>query len=305
MNCEKAQRDLILFLYDELSLEAEELLQQHLEDCAACRSAMERERAMHRLFDDMEAEVPAGLLVQCRNDLRSTIRAATPVGQISIWRRIWQLPAALGPALKPLGAVALVALGFFGARFTEFYSDGMMAPLGQSRAEGVVSRVRQVTPDPAGGVRIVLDETRQRVLRGDIDNNRIRQLLLSAATDPANPGLRVETMEILRKSADAEDVRQALLHALRNDTNAGVRLKAIEGLAAFAGDSATRKVLADVLLTDENPGVRTRAIDLLVQHKGIDTIGVLQESMRTESNNYIRLRMQRALREMNASVETF
>jgi hypothetical protein len=34
-------------------------------------------------------------------------------------------------------------------------------------------------------------------------------------------------------------------------------------------------------------------------------VGVLQESMRREDNDYIRLRTQRVLREMNASVDTF
>jgi len=60
-----------------------------------------------------------------------------------------------------------------------------------------------------------------------------------------------------------------------------------------------------VLLADDNPGVRAQAIDLLVEHKGAMTAGVLQEVVQKENNGYVRLRCQRALDEMNASVGTF
>jgi hypothetical protein len=46
-------------------------------------------------------------------------------------------------------------------------------------------------------------------------------------------------------------------------------------------------------------------IDLLVDRKDPSVVGVLQEALKKEDNNYVRLRSQRALREMNASVETF
>jgi hypothetical protein len=46
-------------------------------------------------------------------------------------------------------------------------------------------------------------------------------------------------------------------------------------------------------------------IDLLIQHKNDNLVGMLQELMRKEDNGYVRMRCQRALHEMNASVETF
>ena len=100
-------------------------------------------------------------------------------------------------------------------------------------------------------------------------------------------------------------MHRALLYALQHDTNPGVRLKALEGLRGTANDSETRKALAAVLLKDENPGVRTQAIDLLIQKKEPSMVGVLQEVMRKEDNDYVRLRCQKALHEMKASVDTF
>ena len=66
-----------------------------------------------------------------------------------------------------------------------------------------------------------------------------------------------------------------------------------------------RRVLSHVLLNDDNAGIRTQAVDLLIQNRGQEMVGVLQELMRREDNDYIRLRTQRVLREMNASVDTF
>jgi hypothetical protein len=95
------------------------------------------------------------------------------------------------------------------------------------------------------------------------------------------------------------------LHAVQYDPNAGVRLKAIEGLKPYGANRETRSVLSKVLLSDDNVGVRAQAVDLLVQHKEMALIGTLQQLMEREPNDYIRLRSQKALQAMNASVEPF
>jgi HEAT repeat protein len=150
-----------------------------------------------------------------------------------------------------------------------------------------------------------VEETSQRTLSGATKDEPIRRLLLSAARDSADPGVRVESMEILKASAATTEVRHALIYALEHDSNPGVRLKALEGLKDFAQERETRKALTQALLADNNPGIRTQAIDLLVQNKEPAMVGVLQELMQKEDNNYVRLRCRKALLEMNASAEPF
>lgn len=306
MNCDSVRQRLSLLLYSELSFEEEDLVERHLGQCAACRAEMAREQRLHRLADEGAAEPPAGLVTRCRSDLRGLIATEPPPGRrlasglLGFLDRL--LPA--GPAvLRPVGALALVLLGFFAARISIPPPAG--GPGGPA-LDPAVSRVRWVEPDAASGrVRIVIEETRQRVLTGRPDDRTIRSLLLAAASDPADPGLRADTMDILRTRSGSAEVREALVAALRSDPNAGVRLKAIEGLKPFASDPEIRKTLAQVLLADDNPGVRTQAIDLLIQHKASADVGVLQQLLAREDNEYVRLRTQRALREMNASVESF
>ncbi len=119
------------------------------------------------------------------------------------------------------------------------------------------------------------------------------------------PGCASSRWILLKNQPQSAEVRRALLYAVQHDANAGVRLKALDGLKDFADDPETRQVLTQVLLKDDNPGVRTQVIDLLIQKHTNAMVGVLQELMMKEDNDYIRMRVQKTLREMNASVETY
>ncbi len=154
-------------------------------------------------------------------------------------------------------------------------------------------------------MQIVLDETRQRTLSGSVDDAAIQRLLLTAAKDPSDAGLRVESVDLLKNNSQSAEIRNALVYSLEHDPNAGVRLKALDGLKQFAQDPDTRQALTQVLLKDDNPGVRTQVIDLLVQRHTDAMVGVLQELMEKEDNGYIRMRCQKVLQEMNASAEMY
>ncbi len=100
-------------------------------------------------------------------------------------------------------------------------------------------------------------------------------------------------------------MRDALLNAAGHDPNDGVRLKALEGLKPLAGDPEVRKTLAQVLLTDANPAVRMQVVDLLTANRDDSVVGILQSIMQREDNDTVRLKLEKALKEMNASLGTF
>ncbi|MGE5647746.1 MAG: HEAT repeat domain-containing protein [Acidobacteriota bacterium] len=302
MNCESVKNQAVLFLYGELSLEQEQSFQDHLEQCPACREAFEAEKRLHELLDAREIEPDAALLTRCRRDLARRIEsAAPPKAPVRNWlERFFDLR--LAALARPLGALALVALGFFAARWT---SGPAPLPKVSGRFEPVVTRVRYLDPEPSGQVRLLVEETRQRTLSGSAGDEQIRRLLLAAARESSDPGVRAESMDVLNDGRPTAELRPVLLYALQHDSNPGVRLKALDALKNESGDRDVRRVLSQVLLTDDNPGVRAQAIDLLVQHKEDATVGVLQKLVQEEKNNYVRLRCQRALEEMNASVGTF
>jgi hypothetical protein len=298
-----------LLLYGELSFDEEERIESHLDVCSECRAALAHEKAVHAAFDQIEITPSPTLLRECREDLRIRLmeEAAAPAPVHAGWWEKFVDALTLRPSagmLRPAGALTLLAIGFAAARMLPMMNVN-------SQFAGLVpgaSRVRYVEPASDGKIHLVLDETRQRVISGRLEDQQFRALLLTAAKDPSDPGLRAETVDILNAGAQTADVRDALIAALQHDQNAGVRMKALEGLRPFAQQPEVRTALTHVLLSDSNPGLRTQAIDLITKGTRVDRqiIGTLQELMlRGEQQGYVRERCRRVLEAMNASAETY
>ena len=290
MSCEEIKDQMPLFLYGELSFDEEEVFEQHLAGCGSCRRELSRVRDLHELVAEAALSPSLPLLAESRRELRSNIAPmATSRARRGFLDWAW---------MKPAAAVALFAVGFFAAK----------APLFNARPDSsavTASRVRDIEPEREGRVQIVVDETRQRTLSGGIDDPKIRLLMISASREQSDPGLRAESVDLLKSSCGSQDVREALLQALQHDNNSGVRLKALDGLRPYASRPEVRKALSHALLSDDTPAIRTQAIDLLTSSRHTDVVGVLQQVMEKEHDNYIRSRTIKALREMNASAGTF
>jgi len=307
MTCDSVARLIPLYFYGELMPEEEERLEEHLHSCAGCAREMERQRSLAAALDRRQAQVPPMLLASCRADLLAGTQGREPRFHKPAkgpWTLFLEALAATLAGFHqyrtPVGAVALVAVGFFAARFT-----GAGVPASSlSPAGEVFFTVRSVQPDSSGRVQIAFDETRRRVVSGATGDRDIQRLLLAAARED-NPAVRVESMSLLTSRADSGEVRDALLNAVARDSNAGVRLKALDGLKPLAGDPQVRKILAQVLLADDNPAVRMQVVDLLVSHRDGSMVGVLQNLVQKEDNNYVRLKCEKALKDMNASIGTF
>lgn len=310
--CETIRPQLPMLIYGELRFDEEETVEAHLEVCAGCRASLARERELLAAFDEVAVGPSPALLRQSREKLFARLQSEPPPAPA---RRAWwewladafTPPAAL---LKPAGAAALVAAGFFAAQVVP-----SVAPVRSSEA-GIIpqtARVRSVEAAPGGQIRIVLDETHSRTVFGAIGEESIRRLLFSAMHDPSDPVLRANTVAVLSAHAGPElanEVRNTLIFTVLNDQNDRVRLRAIEGLRPFALEPDVRGALADVLLADANPVMRSQAIDLLMmgstQMMDRHIIGVLQElMMRRDTDNYVRQRSQKALELVNASAEIF
>ncbi|HEY7335631.1 MAG TPA: HEAT repeat domain-containing protein [Bryobacteraceae bacterium] len=312
MTCAQARGQFWLLQYGELSFEEEERVETHLDGCAECRAARERSKELHAGFDSLAVEPAASLLRECRANLTARLdleplpglKRRSPRAHGGWWEQFIEALTS-GFVLRPAGAVALLALGFVGARLAP--SIGPLATAAIDEAG--MSRVRDVQAASDGQIHIIVDETRQRTVSGTPGDPQIQTLLLNAARDPNDPGLREESLVLLNKQAQPTEVRDALVYALRHDENAGVRLKAIEGLKGFAKEPEVRGALSEALLGDANPGVRMRAIDLLAADSGggVDRqiIGTLQELMSRENNAYLRQRSQRILETLNASTEIY
>ena len=310
MKCDEVTKAIPYYYYGELPPDTEDAVEQHLVDCPPCQQECERQRALAVALDAAEVEAPPYLLSQCRHELaRAIYREETPAvhhASTDHWRWFREALGSLRLGIRfrqPVGALTLVALGFFAARFVGIWPG--TASLASAIPDGIVSSIHSIQPDNQGRVQISLDETRRRVVSGRLDDQNIQRLLLVATREQDNPGVRVESVELLKDRGGSSEIRSALVASVMHDPNPGVRLKALEGLKDFSSDGEVRKLLAQVLLKDENSGVRIQAIDLLVKHQDSTTVGVLQSLVNREENSYIRMQCQNALQAMNASVGTY
>ena len=301
MNCSEARKEIPFYCYGECASEIEERIEAHLAECPGCRIELERHRAFLDALDSRAEATDGALLASCRADLRARVQSEN-TRRRGFLERLFEASRWHIPLRIPVGAMALVALGWFAARYTPQRFGGLAEA---NLAQPMFSSVRSVESKGSGTVQIAVDDIRRRVLSGSLDDPHIQALLLSAAREESNPGVRVESIDILQNNADSEPVRNALLDALRHDPNAGVRLKALEGLKPYAGDEQVRRTLANVLLKDDNPGVRVQAIDLLTTHHDDSIVGVLQDVVQKEDNSYVRTRCRNLLEQMNASVGTY
>src|SRR5665213_3446231 len=301
MNCAEIIREIPLYSYGEISSDAEERIESHVSECAACRQELARHRAFLEALDERDDATDAALLTTCRTDLRRQLQAEAAKTSGGRWRWLESLAGFSRfhiPLRIPVGAMALVARGWLGARYTPERFGGLRAGLTMP----MFSSVQSVEPGSAGKVRIAVDDVQRHVVNGSLDDPRIQALLLNAVREESNPGVRVESIGALKNSADSEEVRRALIDAVSHDPNPGVRLKALDGLKPYAGNPAVRKTLANVLLKDDNAGVRVQAIDLLTMHYDDSIVGVLQDVMQKEDDAYIRTRCRNLLEAMKASV---
>jgi len=297
MTCAQAKPALPLYYYGELPPEQEESVEAHCAECEPCMRDLRHYRDLAHAIDQAELEPSLGLLSECRQLLAHRVAEwERPAASPNWWRKAfdWHVDFRI-----PVGAIALVAAGWFSAKLTSTPSTSQA---------GMISLVRSVEPAAPGRVQIAVDDVQRRIVSGGIEDRNIRALLLAASREESSPGVRVESVDVLNSMASAADVRAALLDSVQHDPNPGVRVKALEGLKHFAQDATVRKCLTGVVLNDAHPGVRLQVIDLLVgsgAHRDDAIVGVLQNMVRKEPDHYVRVRVQNALLEMNASAGTF
>ena len=301
MSCEWVVKRIPLRFYGELPPEEEERLEEHLRECAACGREMERQRQLAAAMDRRSVEASPALLEACRADLMAAIEGGVrrPAAK-GKWALLVEAMTAAW-FRRPVAAMALVALGFFAARFSASNpgESAVTAPSDQA-----YNTVRSVRADDPNRVEIALDETRRKVVTGRLDDPNIQRLLLAAAHQD-DPAVRVASVDLLKGRAGVSEVRDELLDRLAHDSNAGVRQKALEGVKQWSGDPAVRQTLQRTLMGDDNQAVRMQAVDLLVAHPDDSMVGPMQEMIQREGNDYIRLRVEKALKDMNASIGTF
>jgi len=164
--------------------------------------------------------------------------------------------------------------------------------------QAAIAGIRSISQEPGTNrVQIQYDTLQRNAQEGSLDDPRIQELLLYAARNNPNSGLRMDSVELLTSKPEDNRVREALMYSLRYDRNPGVRLKALDGLRPYvSGDVRVRDAILEALVNDPNPGVRTQAIQSLQAVSADGSVRVALEGLaKRDKNDFIRKEAGRVL----------
>ncbi len=306
MKCEWVRQNVILYLYEELADDSRYEFEQHVARCAGCAAEVESGREFQQALAAAPVVQPTpNLLTAARMRLQEALETTEQGG---FWQRFvfdpgaWLRQIRFSPAL----AMVLVMVGFGGGVGAMYFMHGQAEPtLGSSGGlppdQASISGIRSVTKDPSSDrVSIQYDTVTSHREEGAVSDQRIQQLLLFAARNNYNSGVRVDSIDLLTLQPNDVRVREALVYALRYDNNPGVRLKALEGLGSYVKDDVrVRNAVLDALLNDGNPGVRVQALHLLEPVKADGSVRVvLQRLAESDQSQFIRTQARSALAQL-------
>jgi anti-sigma factor RsiW len=301
MKCEWVRENIVLHVYGELADDARHELEQHIARCADCALELKAEQNFHGLLAQDRAEEPTpNLLASSRMRLQEALETTE---QGAWWHRLafdpanWLRQISFSPAL----ASAVLILGFAVGVGTTYKLYGSH-PAGNgpaiannastgTPAEASIAAIDSVTPVPGTDqVTIKYNTVNTQEAQGSLNDQKIQQLLLFAARNNYNSGVRVDSVALLAQKSGEQQVRDALIYALQNDTNPGVRLKSLDALGTYVrSDTNVRDAILRALVNDGNSGVRIEALRLIEPVKADGSVrGVLMALAAKDSSQYIK-----------------
>lgn len=300
MKCEWVRENIVLHVYGELADDARHELEQHIARCADCALELRAEQNFHELLSEERAEEPTpNLLASSRMRLQEALETA-PQGRW--WQRLafdpthWLRQIRFSPAL----ASAILILGFAGGVGATYklygtphvntpgvqVADTTPPPVGVS-----IAGIDSITPVPGTDqVAIKYNTVSPAQYQGSLNDQQVQQLLLYAARNNFNSGVRVDSVDLLAQRSSDLQVREALIYALQNDTNPGVRLKSLDALGNYVKtDTNVRDAVLRALVNDSNQGIRIEALRLIEPVKADGSVrGVLMALASKDQSTYIK-----------------
>lgn len=302
MKCEWVRENIVLQVYGELADDARYELEQHVARCADCAAELKAEQDFHSLLaQDHAAEPTPNLVASSRMRLQEALETAK---QGSFFSRLafdpanWLLQMKFSPAL----AAAILILGFAGGVGTTYkiygtHSTSSTAGLSNTPnpaaipAEASIASISSIVQDPGTNqISIKYNAVSTQEAQGSLNDERIQQLLLYAARNNYNSGVRVDSVDLLAQRTGDMQVREALIYTLQNDTNPGVRLKSLDALGTYVkNDTNVRDAVLRALVNDGNSGVRIEALRLIEPVKADGSVrGVLMALAVKDQSTYIK-----------------
>jgi hypothetical protein len=301
MKCEWVQENIVLEVYSDLADDARHELEQHVARCADCASKLKAEQDFHALLaQDRAADPTPNLVAASRMRLQEALETAkqgTFFSRLAFDPSNWLRQVKFSPAL----ASAILILGFASGVGSTYKIYGTrpatVAGLPNTPnpsavpSEASIAGISSIVQSPGTNqISIKFNTISTQEAQGSLNDEKIQQLLLYAARNNYNTGVRVDSVDLLAQKSGDIQVREALMYALQNDTNPGVRLKSLGALGNYVkNDTNVRDAVLRALVNDENSGVRIEALRLIEPVKADGSVrGVLMALAAKDQSTYIK-----------------
>jgi len=299
MKCDWVRENIVFYVYNELEDDARYEVEQHLGRCPDCAAELKTMRKFHATFSQTPVQEPSpNFLAASRMRLQEALETTLPGG---FWQRLvfdpsnWMRQIRMSPALTAVifivgfGGGIGVSYNFLIARAPVVEQANNIEPAPVNNAS--ITGIRSITQDPGTNqVNIKYDTVSTQDVKGALNDERIQELLLFAARNNYNSGVRLDSVDLLTQTPNETNVREVLMYSLQNDSNPGVRLKALDGLSQFVKqDPRVRNAVLQALISDSNVGVRMDALRLVEPLKADSSVrSVLTKLAEADQNTSIR-----------------
>ncbi len=318
-------RDMIyLLVNNELNANEKSLMEKHLEACESCKAEYEEQLKLKALLSgEKESDSFEQLLNEARLDLHTALRLEK-IKMSSGNNFSDKLMSFFAQPYKfaIASAVILVAGVFIG--FLIFNNPVNKAQPQISQITGSqniqpvktpsllqdntrITNLRFINQDlKSGEVEFTFDAVKPMTMKGNVNDQRIQNILTYSMLNEQNPGIRLSSINAISKNQPGQldnDVKKALMSVVKFDNNPGVRREALKMLQKYPYDEKLKETFLYVLLHDSTSGNRIEAINSLVQAKNNgykfdqNEMSIFQKTMKTDDNNYIRYRARNVVEE--------
>src|SRR5437899_10823221 len=306
MKCEWVQENILLYVYNELPDDARYELEQHVTRCTDCAAELKATRQFHATLSKHAVEEPSpNVLTSSRMGLQEGLETAEQGGW---WRRFIFEPAAWLRQIQfsPALAAVIFIIGFAGGigatyKMIKGTRPEIAREVPTPATESSVTGIQSITQEPGSNqISIKYQTVSTQEAQRSLNDQRIQQLLLFAARNNYNSGVRMDSVDLLSQQPDDTHVREVLMYGLRYDANPGVRLKALGALGPYVkNDVRVRDAVLESLMNDSNAGLRIQALHLLEPVSADSSVRVvLQKLAQNDQSPYIRTQARSVLAQL-------
>ncbi len=310
-------KDLIYLLVNgELNQNEKTILEKHLLNCESCKAEYEKQKSLARLLlKEKQIGSFDQLLNEARLDLHTSLRLEN-IKSSSGENFYEKLISFFNQPYKyALSAAALLLVGLF-AGFLIFKSSNEAVQIIPSenssnaallQADTRISNLRFTNQNKQSGeVEFSFDAVKPMTIKGNVNDQRIQNILTYSMLNEQNPGVRLNSINAISANQPAnldDEVKEALMNVVKFDNNPGVRREAIKFLQKYPYDEKLKDTYLYALLNDSTSGMRIEAINSLVQAKNNghtfdqNELLIFQKTMQADENNYIRYRARNVVEE--------